>query len=107
MRVSDSSSALASSPAFTVTVCAVDQFDAVKVSVLVLLSVVPEMDRSVPECPPMVTVTAPLGCAVSFTVYLTPVSSPSVTVREVGERTTFLISLSVTLTVTLSAAIPL
>ena len=68
MRVSDSSSALSSSPAFTVTVCAVSQFDAVKVSVLVLLSVVPEMDRSVPECPPMVTVTVSEGCVDSFTV---------------------------------------
>ena len=68
VSVSDSLSALPSSPAFTFTVCAVFQVDAVNVSWSLAFSVAPEMDRSVPLCPPMVTLTAPLGCVASFTV---------------------------------------
>ena len=67
VRVSDSSSALPSWPAFTVTICAVFQLDVEKVSVLLLLSVAPEMERSVPLCPPMVTVTVSEGWVDSFT----------------------------------------
>ena len=67
MRVSDSFTALSSWAAFTVTVCAVAQLSAVKVS-WSLLSVVPEIDRAVPLCPDSVTVTVLEGSVASFTV---------------------------------------
>ena len=57
MSLRDSLAALSSLSALTVTVCAADQLDAVKVSSSLAFRVVPEMERAVPLCPPMVTVT--------------------------------------------------
>ena len=67
MSLRDSLAALSSLSALTVTVCAADQFDAVKVSWLPV-SAVPEMVRAVLSWPVMVTVTAPAGACESLTV---------------------------------------
>ena len=66
VSVAVSSDPSASSPAFTVTVCAVFQVEAVKVSVFVALR--PVSVRSVLAWPETVTVTVSEGCAPSLTV---------------------------------------
>ena len=62
VRVALSCVASESPPADTVTICAVSQFDVVNVRLLLL------SDRSVPDVPPIDTVTSAVGSVASFTV---------------------------------------
>ena len=85
-----------SSPAVTVTVCAV--FHVAVVNVRLVVSSV----RSVPEWPVIATVTCAVGCVESRTVY--SASSPSVTPSAVVDSVNPTVSSSVTVTATLAAS---
>ena len=52
-----------------------------------LSPVSPVRVRSVPDWPDTVTVTSSEGCVFSLTVYVSPVVSPSSTVKETGSNT--------------------
>ena len=79
-----------SSAALTVTVCAVLQ--PLVVNVRLLLST----PKSVPVVPPIVTVTSPLGCVASATVYVA--LSPSITGSVATLSSSPTVSSSVTVT---------
>ena len=87
--------ASSSSSAVTITVCAVDQLPVVKVSVVSL--------AETPEGTVSVTVTLPVGRALSLTSRLTV--RPSVTSAIAGSTWIPGWSLSVTVTVTLSSTV--